>query len=432
MFDTPFDDRAIVVVDLGFGDAGKGATVDWLCSQRADLDVSAVVRFNGGAQAAHNVVVDGRHHTFSQFGSGMLSGVQTFLSKHMLVEPIALATESRQLADLGVVQPLSMLSIDERALVTTPIHVAANRTREDRRGRDRHGSCGKGIGETAWYALEFAELAPTVGDCRQPGLLRSKLEAMAEHYGPLLDGSRHRYPEIADLVGVYTEFACAVKIVGNGHLGDLAARGRLVLEGAQGVLLDEWRGFHPYTTWSTVEPSNARRVLAEIGCDPYVLGVTRSYLTRHGAGPFPTENARLGAVLTEPHNPSAGYQGAFRVGHFDPVLLRYAMTACGGVDGVAISHLDALETAAGAGVPIAAAAAYVTAAGIVESLPLGTWQDLEHQQALTDVIGNVSAVLEPLPIGGAADWIGDALETPVVLTADGPDRAARRQRVGAA
>ena len=81
---TPFGDNDIIVVDLGFGDAGKGATVDYLCSPDADLNVSAVVRFNGGAQAAHNVVVDGRHHTFSQFGSGTFSGVSTILSRSII------------------------------------------------------------------------------------------------------------------------------------------------------------------------------------------------------------------------------------------------------------------------------------------------------------------------------------------------------------
>ena len=91
----PFEDRDIIVVDLGFGDAGKGATVDWLCSDQADLGVAAVVRFNGGAQAAHNVTVGERHHTFSQFGSGTLSGVPTFLSRFVLFEPIALAREAR-------------------------------------------------------------------------------------------------------------------------------------------------------------------------------------------------------------------------------------------------------------------------------------------------------------------------------------------------
>ncbi|MDU0295245.1 adenylosuccinate synthetase, partial [Saccharothrix longispora] len=93
----------VIVVGLGFGDEGKGAVVDALCHDRP---TTAVIRFNGGAQAAHNVVADGRHHTFSQYGSGTLAGVPTHLSHHVLVEPIALATETRELEALGVPDPL--------------------------------------------------------------------------------------------------------------------------------------------------------------------------------------------------------------------------------------------------------------------------------------------------------------------------------------
>ena len=309
----PFEDRDIVVVDLGFGDAGKGATVDWLCSDQADLGVAAVVRFNGGAQAAHNVTVGERHHTFSQFGSGTLSGVPTFLSRFVLVEPIALAREARALEALGVRNPFDLIRIDVRALLTTPIHVAANRAREDARGGNRHGSCGKGIGETAAYALEVAN-APTVGDCRRPDSLRRKLSALATFYGPLIAESRHGFPPIDDMVDMYAEFGAVVDIADPDALGALGARGRLVFEGAQGVLLDEWRGFHPHTTWSTVEPSNARAMIDELGRDSYVLGVTRTYMTRHGAGPFPTEDPELAKVLPELHNGTGEYQGGFRMG----------------------------------------------------------------------------------------------------------------------
>ncbi len=168
----------VIVVDLGFGDAGKGATVDWLCATRP---VAAVVRFNGGAQAAHNVVAEGRHHTFSQFGSGTFSGVPTVLSEHVLVEPIALASEARALEALGIDDPLSLISVHERALLTTPIHVAANRARDEAR---RHGSCGKGIGETASYALTHD--APRVADSRDPRRLRRLLDDLARHYEPLI------------------------------------------------------------------------------------------------------------------------------------------------------------------------------------------------------------------------------------------------------
>ncbi|MET8775261.1 adenylosuccinate synthetase [Nocardia sp. NPDC004654] len=403
----------LIVVDLGFGDAGKGATVDWLCSPEAGLDVSAVVRFNGGAQAAHNVIADGRHHTFAQFGSGTFSGVPTLLSEHMLVEPIALAGEARRLEALGVRDPLALLRVDGRALLTTPIHIAANRAREDARGAARHGSCGRGVGETAWYALEHD--APTVADCRNPAVLRGKLRALAAHYGPLIAGSAHRYEPIDDLVDMYWEFAATVRIVDGRYLAGVARRGRLVFEGAQGVLLDEWRGLHPHTTWSTVEPRNARAMLAAIGHSGCTVGVTRTYQTRHGAGPLPTEDPRL--AIPEPHNGFGEYQGAFRLGHVDAVLLRYAVAACGGVDGLVVNHLDAVETRW-------AATGYRTGAGTVLELPLGPWRDLEHQRRLTELLATAEPILTELP-EDRLSWFERTLGAPVVLSADGPTRADR-------
>ncbi|MEV6559236.1 adenylosuccinate synthetase [Nocardia sp. NPDC051756] len=403
----------IVVVDLGFGDAGKGATVDWLCSAEAGLDVSAVVRFNGGAQAAHNVVADGRHHTFAQFGSGTFSGVPTLHSRHVLVEPIALAGEARQLAVLGVPDPLALLHIDGRALLTTPIHIAANRAREDARGSSRHGSCGRGIGETAWYALEHD--APTVADCLRPKVLRDKLLALAAHYGALIAPSEHRYEPIEILVDMYREFAAAVRIVGGEQLARFARRGRLVFEGAQGVLLDEWRGFHPHTTWSTVEPRNARAMLAEIGSAGYVLGVTRTYMTRHGAGPLPTED--LGLAYPEPHNTTGRYQGEFRLGHLDPILLNYAIAASGGIDGLALTHLDTPGTRY-------AATGYTTDDGVIDRLAPGAWQDLDHQQRLTDLLTTARPILAEIP-DDVAPWLAETLDVPVVLTSNGPTRTHR-------
>lgn len=338
----------VIVVGLGFGDEGKGATVDALC---ADGSVSAVVRFNGGAQAAHNVVVDGRHHTFSQFGSGTLAGVPTWLSRFVLVEPIALATESRELEAIGVADPLSLMSIDAQALLTTPFHVAANRARERARGDDRHGSCGKGIGETVWYGLLAGAAegdvvegqrvlgepgpAPTVGDCLDPAVLRARLDALARFYEPLIGAG----PSVDELVELYRAFADAVRITTGDECGRLADAGRLVFEGAQGVLLDETYGFHPHTTWSTVVPRNARELLR--GRPARVIGVTRTYQTRHGAGPLPTEDPAVLARFPERHNGTGEFQGAWRAGHLDANLLRYSVDCCGGIDGLAVTHLDA-------------------------------------------------------------------------------------------
>ncbi|MCX2950086.1 adenylosuccinate synthetase [Lentzea sp. NEAU-D7] len=338
----------VIVVGLGFGDEGKGAVVDALC---AEGGVSTVVRFNGGAQAAHNVIAGGRHHTFSQFGSGTLAGVPTWLSRYVLVEPIALATESRELEALGVANPLSLMSVDAGALLTTPFHVAANRARERARGGDRHGSCGKGIGETAWYGLLAGASegdvvegqrvlgepgpAPTVGDCLNPAVLRRRLDALARFYEPLIgDG-----PDVGELVGLYTAFADAVRITTGDEAGRLADSGRLVFEGAQGVLLDETHGFHPHTTWSTTTPRNAKALLG--GRPARVLGVTRTYQTRHGAGPLPTEDQSVLDRFPEAHNGTGEFQGAWRAGHLDATLLRYSVDCCGGIDGLAVTHLDA-------------------------------------------------------------------------------------------
>jgi len=236
----------------------------------------------------------------------------------------------------------------------------------------------------------------------------------------------HRWPDLDDMVIMYSEFVAAVRITDDGDLAALADAGRLVYEGAQGVLLDEWRGFHPHTTWSTVEPSNARALSAEHGRS-HVLGVTRTYTTRHGAGPMPTENPTLATVLPELHNDTGSYQGTFRIGDLDEVLMRYAATVCGGVDTLAVTHLDAVARAAAAGIPLRSARRYP---GVGDLLPLGPWKDLTHQQHLTDVLSALTPDTVELPTHPAdvAAHLGSLVGAPVVLTSDGPSRAARRVR----
>ena len=146
----------------------------------------------------------------------------------------------------------------------------------------------------------------------------------------------------------------------------------VVFEGAQGVLLDEWRGFHPYTTWSTCTFDNALDLLSEWGGQAVRLGVIRSYLTRHGAGPFPTEDGDL--KLSEPHNAWGPWQEKFRWGWLDLPLLRYAVEACGGVDGLAVTHLDCC-----------AAGDWRIGTGYRggQEPELGRFRDLEYQEWLT-------------------------------------------------
>ena len=414
-----------IVVDLGYGDAGKGTVVDWLCSPaNGGGPVPAVVRFNGGAQAAHNVVTpDGRHHTFAQFGSGTFhAGVLTHLSRYVLVDPLALVAEADHLVALGVPDALDRLTVDRRALLTTPYHRAANRAREIARGAARHGSCGVGIGETAAYALAYEDDAPRVGDCADPRVLCRKLtlvrDRLSEELGEL------QAPLVAACVEAFRAFAGSVRLVDDAYLPRLLRRGRVVFEGAQGVLLDEWQGFHPYTTWSTTTFANAEALLAEAGLAGSArrLGVLRTYATRHGPGPFVTEDTALTAGLPDRHNSHGRWQGAFRVGHFDAVAIRYALEVSGGADALALTHLDVAQARA----DLRICRAYEIDDQRVERLPVGPPGDLDRQARLARRLLAARPVCHRVA-GGWIETVGEALDLPVVLGSFGPTAADKRE-----
>ena len=214
-----------------------------------------------------------------------------------------------------------------------------------------------------------------------------------------------------------SENRAAVAIVPDAaYLTAAAAAGSLVFEGSQGVLLDEWRGFHPHTTWSTVTPAPAQALLAEAGLGRgEVWGAVRSYATRHGAGPFPTEDRTL--ELPEDHNGYGAYQGDWRTGHLDLVLLDYAARVCrsaGGLDLLAVSHLDAP--------PVGVATGYA-------SLPLGDFTDLDHQSRLTAALAAARPQVMPLE-GPVDEVIARCVGVPVGMRAYGAARADRVLEVG--
>jgi len=407
-----------VVVDLGFGDAGKGTVVDWLCA-RGPEPVHAVVRFNGGAQAAHNVVTpDGRHHTFAQFGSGTFTpGVRTHLSRFMLVDPLALAAEARHLAEVGVPDALDRLTVDADALLTTPYHRAAGRARELARGTARHGSCGMGIGETMAFSLAHPDEAPRVADCLSPGRLRRRLAVLRDHYRDLFPDAGEQVPDVAGCVAAYTAFAERVRIVGGEYLARLLRAGHVVFEGAQGVLLDEWHGFHPYTTWSTTTFANAETLLAEAGATGVRLAVVRAYQTRHGPGPFVTEDPVLTAELPDAHNGHNRWQGGFRVGHLDLVALRYALDVAGGADELAVTHLDVARRRT----DLRVCHAYRIGATLADHLPPGPPGDLARQESLTRRLLTARPVYRP--IADPVEELREATGLPVVLRSYGPTAA---------
>lgn len=426
----------VIVVDLGYGDSGKGTVTDWLCapaSRRMARTPHAVVRFNGGAQAAHNVVTaDGRHHTFAQFGSGMFTpGVRTHLSRFFLADPLALAAEAAHLVSAGVAAPLDRLTVDRDALLTTPFHRAANRARERARGGGRHGSCGMGIGETARYALEFPADAPRARDCASPRQLRRKLELLgdwlAAEFGADARGlpGGERVPAAADVCAAFAAFAGRVALVDDSYLAGLLRAGPVVFEGAQGVLLDEWHGFHPYTTWSTTTFANAETLLAEAGQAATRLGVLRCYLTRHGPGPLVTEDPTL--ELADRHNRRNVWQGPFRTGHFDAVALRYAVEVSGGVDSLALTHLDAASHQR-----LLHCDRYLADGIAIDRLPAGRDRDLVSQERLTRMLLRARPRYADsgaaVPAGDWPDLVADALGSQVSLLSSGPtarDKTAR-------
>lgn len=408
--------KAIVTVGLGFGDEGKGATVDYLTrSTSADL----VVRYCGGPQAGHNVELpDGRRHTFSQFGAGTLAGARTWLGPRMIISPVAMWPEADHLETLGVDDPFDMLSVHPDCLVSTAYHVSMNRLRESTRGDARHGSCGQGVGETRNYWLQHGLDAVTARDLRDRNLLISKLTLLRDRFllemqslptmDPNLSGMLHESNPAREA----DELRRAAEEL---NLLDRMPRARTaIFEGSQGVLLDEWKGFHPYTTWSTVTPLHAFEILEELGIkDVSVLGLTRAMTTRHGAGPFPTFCSNLTDAVTDRGNPTNRWQGSIRCGALDLVLLRYAAAVCN-VDGIVVSCLDQLPPQP------QLCTEYLDAKSIREPRSLVEQTD----------VGKMLQSVEPVCRETTVDGILDAIDeiAPVVMTADGPTHRNRRLR----
>jgi adenylosuccinate synthase len=435
--------HAFLTVDLGFGDAGKGSIVDFLAREHA---AHTVVRYNGGAQAAHRVVTSGRsprEHVFAQFGSGTLAGAATHLSRFMLLDPLAMQAEEQHLQALGVTDAFDRTTIDERALVITPFQRAANRLKELARGEGRHGSCGMGIGETMVDYLEHGQRVLFAGDLRRPDVLRAKLDFlrqvnMAKIQAlpsglPDSDDAAREYSPLRDLdwldwlIEEYGAFAQRARIVPSTFLHSILRRpGMVIFEGAQGVLLDEWQGFHPYTTWSTTTLEHAERLLDEAGYtgDRTRIGITRAYATRHGAGPLPTEDADLTRALPDASNSFGAWQRGFRVGWLDLALLKYALEATGRLDQLAVTCLDRLNDLPDLRICRRYQYHTFTIDRIARS-PVP--RDLDYQERITNGLARCTPVLEALADPGALlRMLESELEAPVGIVSEGPAAEGKR------
>lgn len=341
--------RAFVVLGLGFGDEGKGSITDYIVRKHG---ARTVVRFNGGHQASHSVATpEGQTHRFSQFGSGsFVPGVRTVLGPKVIVEPVALREEARQLEDRIGRDPFQSFYIHRDCLVTTPYHLAANRWKEKQRRLENkaHGSCGLGIGETVELAQKG--LALRVKDFESHSIpaqkeLFYKLQQIRDHYDAVLDPGWGLEPRCgsADFLTEGNVFNYG-EVVGDEEIAKLIAEGLTVFEGAQGVLLDQDFGFQPHTTWSDTSAKHAVELAAiadlDIDSEVHVVGVTRSFSTRHGDGPFPAWDPEFSLSVREPHNRHDGFQGKFRSGPIDLVMLDYARRVAGTIDSLAITWMD--------------------------------------------------------------------------------------------
>ena len=353
-----------IVTGLSFGDEGKGTTVDYLAREfAAQGDSPTIVRYNGGPQAAHHVVdARGRVHCFSQFGAGMfVPNARTLLSRFMLVEPFALVREARLLETLGVCDPLKRASIDNRAVLVTPYHRAINRLMEINRGEHRHGSCGLGVGQAWLDHLHRRAPSVRVGDIEDLERFTHRLEqqrlakydlAIQLDTGALGEEADQALAMLRDrqlcrqIARDAREILLGITRDEGESLEHALRAGRVIFEGAQGVLLDAERGFFPHVTATRTTTHNANILLEEAGAsgaDVKRLGILRAYNTRHGAGPFPTERADLTEQITDWHNGQNRWQGGWRVGDFDAILARYALSACKDIDALVLTNLDRLD-----------------------------------------------------------------------------------------
>lgn len=337
---------AVTITGLSWGDEGKGSICDFLTRKNS---ATLVIRHNGGAQAAHRVVLpDGREHVFSQWGSGTFAGARTFLSHHMVTHPIAMLNEARHLQAVGVPNPYDLVTVSPRARVATPYHQVINRLRETARGEGRHGSCGLGIGETVEdahkpYALTWGDLTNYHTTKRKLREIRDEKIAQTATLGidPVLAAQGLLSIDF-DLMVNIMHLAARLVIPERSEDKILGKHQSVIFEGAQGVLLDQDFGTQPYTTWSHCTDTNAMQMLTGTDFETTRIGVVRAYATRHGPGPFLTFDQDLTTALPDPRNGFNQWQREFRCGWFDAPLTKYAIQCNSGIDALAVTNVDRL------------------------------------------------------------------------------------------
>jgi len=331
----------VTVVGAQWGDEGKGKIVDWL-SNRADV----VVRFQGGHNAGHTLVVDGKVYKLALLPSGVVQGKLSVIGNGVVVDPWHLLGEIAKIAEQGVVIGPDLLVLADNATLILPLHKDLDQGREAASSQ-KIGTTGRGIGPA--YEDKVGRRAIRVADLADPEALKPKIERLLSHHGalrrglglPEADGEAlfDQLMEIAPQILAYAQPAW--------RLLDQAYKAgkRILFEGAQGALLDVDHGTYPFVTSSNTVAGQAA---AGSGMGPkgpgYVLGIVKAYTTRVGEGPFACElDDEVGKHLSTVGREVGVNTGrARRCGWFDAVLVRQSV-AINGIDGIALTKLDVLD-----------------------------------------------------------------------------------------
>ena len=332
----------VAVIGAQWGDEGKGKIVDWL-SERAD----AVVRFQGGHNAGHTLVVDGKTYKLSLLPSGIVREKLSVIGSGVVVDPWALLNEIEKISEQGISISPNKLVLADNASLILDIHQKIDLAREKKRGKNKIGTTGRGIGPA--YEDKVARRGIRVADLDSPDQVLLKLEDQFAYHNIFLKDADEEIASaeetFKDLMAISDDIRQFAQPVWK-KMDELRAQGsRILFEGAQGVMLDVDHGTYPFVTSSNTVAGQAA---AGAGTGPtsinYVLGITKAYTTRVGSGPFPTELLdEIGQTLGERGHEFGVVTGRKRrCGWFDAVMVKQAIKTSG-ITGIALTKMDVLD-----------------------------------------------------------------------------------------
>jgi len=414
----------VVVVGMQWGDEGKGKIVDLLTEK-----ARAVVRFQGGNNAGHTLVVDGSKTVLHLIPSGILhKNVQCFVGNGVVVSPKELLKEITLLKKFGI-EPESRINISRQCPLVLPYHVAIDKAREEALGKNAIGTTGRGIGPA--YEDKVARRGLRMIDLLDPNTCKSKLVESCKYHNFVLEKYYGRSAIdvealVSECISLGEQISHLVSDVST-TLQSIISDGSIIFEGAQGVMLDIDHGTYPFVTSSNTV-AGAASIGSGIGPRylDHILGIAKAYVTRVGSGPFPTElEDETGILIAKVGNEFGSTTGrARRVGWFDAVSARYACSL-NGVTSLCITKLDVLDSLSQINICIA----YELNGKRVESMPT-TQKEIDSCIPVYETLQGWEQ-----PVSEAKSWddlskeartylarISELVGVPIEIISTGPDR----------